>query len=185
MPIQRIKIRRDSQVLWELNDPILADGELGFERDTYKLKIGNGVSHWNDLAYFQGFDQLSLNIIEGWPPNVTTTEVGYLEGVTSNIQEQLNNKSDSDHTHDIGVLLGAGAQPNQVAVWDGIKWSPANINGVLTGWTKQEFFFDDIIELDATPVGPVLWFKNGLLLMNGEDMTMYNGDVLTAVYQAG
>ena len=33
-------------------------------------------------------------------PTIDTTELGYLNGVTSNIQTQLGNKSDTGHTHD-------------------------------------------------------------------------------------
>jgi hypothetical protein len=34
------------------NGPILAPGEIGFESDTNKFKIGDGVNHWVDLDYF-------------------------------------------------------------------------------------------------------------------------------------
>ena len=49
----KILIRRDTAANWSnpLNNPILSDGELGYERDTGKLKIGNGVTRWNDLPY--------------------------------------------------------------------------------------------------------------------------------------
>ncbi len=179
--LQRIKIRRDLKNSWVLNNPVLAEGELGFEKDTYKLKIGNGLSTWIDLPYFIGFNTLN---IEDWPSTVTTTDIGQLEGITSNIQNQLDSKADDDHTHDIGVLLGAGAVTNQVAVWDGIKWGPKSLNSVLTGWTKQEFFFGDPIILSGIPVGPVLWFKNGLLTMLDEELDLVSGDVATAVFQA-
>ena len=32
--------------------PILAIGEIGYESDTNKFKIGDGVNHWVDLSYF-------------------------------------------------------------------------------------------------------------------------------------
>lgn len=34
------------------NGPVLNPGEIGFEIDTNKFKIGDGVSHWADLNYF-------------------------------------------------------------------------------------------------------------------------------------
>lgn len=34
------------------NGPILAAGEIGFESDTNKFKIGDGINHWVDLEYF-------------------------------------------------------------------------------------------------------------------------------------
>ena len=47
----RIQLRRDTSTNWSAANPVLASGEQGFETDTLKLKIGNGVSAWNSLAY--------------------------------------------------------------------------------------------------------------------------------------
>jgi hypothetical protein len=45
----RIILRRDSSANWETNNPVLLSGEPGYETDTGKLKIGDGVSTWSDL----------------------------------------------------------------------------------------------------------------------------------------
>jgi hypothetical protein len=50
--IIRIKLRRDLASRWSSLNPILLQGEPGFERDTGLFKIGNGLLHWNDLPYF-------------------------------------------------------------------------------------------------------------------------------------
>jgi hypothetical protein len=50
MPTE-IRIRRGKKAFWESENPILHDGEPGFERDTRKLKIGDGSTPWNDLPY--------------------------------------------------------------------------------------------------------------------------------------
>jgi hypothetical protein len=47
MAIVRIKIRHDTSTNWANINPILALGEIGFESDTNKLKVGNGTSAWN------------------------------------------------------------------------------------------------------------------------------------------
>jgi len=49
-----IQLRRDSKANWELTNPILAEGELGIETDTRKQKVGDGISHWNNLPYMSG-----------------------------------------------------------------------------------------------------------------------------------
>lgn len=36
---------------WETVNPILAAGEPGFVTDENKLKVGDGVTPWNDLPY--------------------------------------------------------------------------------------------------------------------------------------
>lgn len=55
------QLRRGYSDVWARNNPILRAGEPGFELDTYKLKIGNGTSAWNDLAYFEGSYNLSTD----------------------------------------------------------------------------------------------------------------------------
>lgn len=47
-----IQLHRGLAATWAAHNPILAYGEPGFEKDTYKLKIGDGVTEWNSLAYF-------------------------------------------------------------------------------------------------------------------------------------
>jgi hypothetical protein len=46
-----IQVRRGLSSDWILQNPTLAEGEFGFETDTSKLKIGNGVSDWVSLNY--------------------------------------------------------------------------------------------------------------------------------------
>lgn len=47
----QIQLRRDTAPSWTSNNPTLAAGELGFELDTGKFKIGNGSVAWNTLDY--------------------------------------------------------------------------------------------------------------------------------------
>jgi hypothetical protein len=46
-----IKIRRDTAANWTSSNPILSLGEIGFETNTGKLKIGDGSTAWNSLSY--------------------------------------------------------------------------------------------------------------------------------------
>lgn len=36
---------------WTDKNPLLQRGELGIEKDTHKMKAGDGVTYWNDLPY--------------------------------------------------------------------------------------------------------------------------------------
>ena len=40
---------------WTSNDPILLAGEVGWESDTGKAKLGDGTSHWTALSYAVDF----------------------------------------------------------------------------------------------------------------------------------
>jgi hypothetical protein len=48
----RMQQRRGTAAQWTTANPILAAGEIGFETDNNKFKIGDGVNHWDDLSYF-------------------------------------------------------------------------------------------------------------------------------------
>lgn len=48
------QIRRDLDSVWTSTDPILAQGEPGYETNTGMMKIGNGVDAWSALPYFAG-----------------------------------------------------------------------------------------------------------------------------------
>ena len=48
----RIQIRRDTAANWTSASPTLANGELGLETDTGRLKAGDGSTTWTSLAYY-------------------------------------------------------------------------------------------------------------------------------------
>lgn len=47
-------MRRGKAAEWAAKNPILGDGEPGYETDSRKLKIGDGLSYWNNLPYVVG-----------------------------------------------------------------------------------------------------------------------------------
>jgi len=48
----RIQSRRDTTINWEAINPILLEGEMGFDLTLQCLKIEGGTTPWNDLPYF-------------------------------------------------------------------------------------------------------------------------------------
>jgi hypothetical protein len=52
MPVStKVQVRRDNAATWTSQNPILAAGEIGFETDNLRFKIGNGSNTWANLAY--------------------------------------------------------------------------------------------------------------------------------------
>lgn len=47
----RIQQRRGTAATWTSSNPTLSSGEIGYETDTAKWKIGNGTSAWTALSY--------------------------------------------------------------------------------------------------------------------------------------
>ena len=48
------RLKRGTATRWIEVNPVLDPGEPGFEIDTNRLKIGDGVTAWKDLPYFIG-----------------------------------------------------------------------------------------------------------------------------------
>lgn len=158
----RIRFRRDTAANWTSSNPTLTTGELGYETNTGKFKIGDNSTAWTSLAYsitaelsegnlndlkdvtitsaangdflrWNGTvwvnDAVNLStdtvgsfveslvagtgitlannsgegatptvtvdtsVIQARVTNVTDTEIGYLDGVTSAIQTQIDTKA--------------------------------------------------------------------------------------------
>lgn len=97
----RIVIRRDDSAAWTANGTVvtLLTGEQGYEVDTGKLKIGNGLDEWNSLPYFAGgitdYDNLTL-ITDASGVLMLNEEsvIGNL-GSASTVQEYVDLKDDA------------------------------------------------------------------------------------------
>jgi len=50
----KVQFRRGTAAEWSAANPVLAQGEAGYEYDTGKFKIGTGVLAWNSLSYSSG-----------------------------------------------------------------------------------------------------------------------------------
>jgi hypothetical protein len=99
----RMQQRKGTAAQWTAADPILNAGEIGWESDTNKFKIGDGTNHWEDLTYFldgtdTGFNAAdyvlvtSRNEVNGVAIldaniNVVTTNAVVFEGVTADAYE--------------------------------------------------------------------------------------------------
>lgn len=58
------KLRRGTTEAWERNNPILAYGEPGFDKDKYGIKIGDGVTPWNKLNFLGASREEIREIVE-------------------------------------------------------------------------------------------------------------------------
>ena len=58
----RMQQRRGTQDQWFTSNPRLNAGEIGWEADTNKFKVGDGINLWNDLAYFVDEDALNTSL---------------------------------------------------------------------------------------------------------------------------
>ena len=83
----RMQQRRGTYSQWHTADPILNAGEVGWESDNNRFKIGDGINHWNDLPYF--IDETALGTTLG--DYVEVALLGANDGVaTLNSSGKLN-----------------------------------------------------------------------------------------------
>lgn len=47
----RLQCRTDTAANWTSQNPVLLQGELGYESDTKKSKLGDGSTVWANLSY--------------------------------------------------------------------------------------------------------------------------------------
>ena len=59
----RMQQRRGTAAQWTSANPVLVAGEIGFETDTNKFKIGDDSTTWSNLPYFTTLD----DIVDGAP----------------------------------------------------------------------------------------------------------------------
>lgn len=81
MPL-KLQVRRDTASQWTLNNPELLPGELGFEIDTRRIKIGSVVGQtWNEIDYINSpLNSHSHNIqdINLWEENVQAEILNFI-----------------------------------------------------------------------------------------------------------
>lgn len=66
----KIKMRRGTASQWALKNPVLAQGEPGFDLTNRELRVGDGVSRWADLPTISGGGQQVIVVpdINNIPP---------------------------------------------------------------------------------------------------------------------
>jgi hypothetical protein len=85
----KFQLRRATASNWTSTNPILKAGEPGFETDTYKLKIGDGINTWRNLPYTSttvsgptgGTGPQGIQGIQGVAGNVGPTGSQGIQGV--------------------------------------------------------------------------------------------------------
>ena len=140
----QILFRRGTAANWTTANPILGNGEPGFETDTGRLKIGDGSSSWNSLSYVEG---------TGGGTNTTYTLSAELNGSNADIRLTGSDASTDTVTiaagnnisiertdantitisstdtgaiflQDLGNVSATTPELGQVLKWDGSIWAP-------------------------------------------------------------
>ena len=90
----RMQQRRGTAAQWTSANPILNAGEMGWESDTNKFKIGDGTNHWASIDYFA---DINSTVNPAFGSSIT------FEGATANDYETVLEITDPTADRFIGV----------------------------------------------------------------------------------
>ena len=148
-----IRLRRGTTTAWSTANPILADGEAGWDSSAQKFKVGDGVTAWASLPYMGDAAlatkaPLSNPTFTGTVNGITKAMVGLgnvdntsdaNKPISSATQTALNGKAASSHSHS-ATDITAGTLPDaRLATRLGTvaatitDWNSATTNGWYMG----------------------------------------------------
>jgi hypothetical protein len=136
MPSIKLQVRRDTSASWSSSNPPILSGELGFEIDTGRVKIGRLITqNWNDIPYITTAissiaeipglisalnlkaDLISLNnLATVVDSKIDTTQLTalqtYLEGIISDaiasMQTDISNSASTQTDNSLAMIIALG-----------------------------------------------------------------------------
>jgi hypothetical protein len=89
----RMLQRRGTAEQWTTANPVLGAGEIGFETDTGKFKVGDNINFWDDLAYFVNSDDLAGELGDYATEQYVTSAISDLLGGAPELLDTLDELS--------------------------------------------------------------------------------------------
>jgi hypothetical protein len=186
----RMQQRRGTAAQWTSANPVLVAGEIGFETDTNKFKIGDDSTTWSNLPYFTTLD----DIVDGAPGlldtlNELAAAIGDDENFITTITTSLSEKlplAGGTMTGDI-ILSGEPTAPLHPATKDYVDNIETSLTTSITGLQESivEVLSEDINHIFVSPNVPTsgpgeaeplqqgdLWYDNA----NGQLYVYYEYD---------
>jgi len=193
----KIQVRRDTAANWTSTNPTLSQGEIGFETDTYKIKIGNGSSAWADLAYFSAAGLSAAQGITFVGDDSSGTRISDGETIKVVGAGTITTAMSGDILTITGSSSGAqgitfvGDDSSGTRISDGETLKIAGGTGITTAVSGDVLTITGVPQATMTFVGDD---STGTTLNNGETLkiaggsgitTAVSGDVLTITATGG
>jgi hypothetical protein len=114
-----IQIRRDTASNWTSANPTLAQGEMGYETDTDKVKIGDGSTAWTSLGY-----------VINTGSYLTSSDIGStVQGYSAVLAGTTASFTTADETKLDGIETGATADQTAAEILTAVK----TVDGAASG----------------------------------------------------
>ena len=144
----RMQQRRGTAAQWTAANPTLAAGEIGFETDTNKFKIGNGSSAWTALSYFANTAGLEALLNDSAPAALNTLneiaaaindDPAFFTTIATNLSNHASDTTDIHGIANTAVLATTSDISNAIA---GVTNDYASMAGVGLDWNSGTEAFD-------------------------------------------
>jgi hypothetical protein len=190
----RMQQRRGTAAQWTAANPTLAAGEIGFETDTNKFKMGNGSSNWAALTYFANTAGLEALLNDGAPAALNTLNeiaaaINDDPAFFTTIASQLaTHSSDTTNIHGITDTTVLATQTFVTDAISGVTGDFATMGGVGLSWNAgtEAFDIDDTVatktyadtglSTHSTDTTAVHGIADTSLLATTADITTHNSD---------
>ena len=145
--------RRGTAEQWTTANPVLGAGEIGFETDTGKFKVGDNVNTWANLAYFVNSDDLSGELDDYATQTYVNDAISDVVGLAPETLDTLNELAaaigdDPNFVGTIGTSLGLKADISYVD--DEITGLTTVAQGYADTAEQNSKDFSDLLIGDAT-----------------------------------
>jgi hypothetical protein len=177
----RMQQRRGTAQQWTTANPTLGAGEIGFETDTNKFKIGNGSSNWAALSYFANTAGLEALLNDGAPAALNTLneiaaaindDPAFFTTIATNLTNHQNDTEDIHGIADTSVLATFSYVTDAIA---SVTGEYSDLAGTGLAWNSGT----NSLEIDSTVATET--YADGAVTTHNSATTSVHGIADTSV----
>lgn len=128
---------------WEAKNPVLLMDEIGRERDTNKIKIGDGITPWNELDYFGDDMDAAISVVQNKLAALQGSKEGVVKAADTLATARKINGIAFDGSKDITITDNTKIPLSQMGVAGGVATLDAS--GLIPA-VQLPSFVDDVLE---------------------------------------
>jgi len=162
----RMQQRRGTQAQWTAANPVLAAGEIGFEIDNNRFKVGDGTNAWASLSYF-----VDIETVLG---GVSGTDLPAALDTLNEIAAALNDDAGLYNTLSNLINTGLQTNTNNLSAHENDTTSVHGIGNTLALVTQTNL--TDAIGTHNDDTSNVHGIANTLALATISDLTTHIAD---------
>jgi hypothetical protein len=166
-----INQRRDTAANWAVANPVLQEGEVGWETNTRKGKLGDGTTEWNDLLYIAAAAEITADDIG----------LGNVEN-TSDLDKPISTAVDAALALKADTSDLAGLAPLASPTFTGSPAAPTpstsdnDTSLATTAFVKNVLLGDPLIKYSSLTAKPLLVCTSGTRPLHSEGQAIYETD---------